>query len=496
MKISIRAILVGAALAVGLTGCSSGSESLRLVPSGAARNEAAMDASKGWAPIAYEVQGELPEMPTEFVAYRYDTQEAPLAEAEAIAKVFGLEGEMVVDTNAGDTYEEISSYRIGNGDYSTPGMWMNGNGSEWWWNYYPGDGAYGDAARSTVSSEPCPPDDPNCESVSPEPPKNLPSKAEVEKLSTDFLTAIGVDLSLVDTQIYVDEWSAWSYSTQRVNDIQSPISWSFSYGENSVLLSASGVIAEVSEDETYPLADATEAVGRLDDYRYSGWGGAVSDVARASSSYMTVDDVVGEDSAIEPLPAETDGGDGSSGSSPGDTAVDNEPVPIEEPKPIDDEPMPEPEPVVIAITSVRMSYISSRTADGKDLLLPAFTYSNTDGDVGTVIALSDDVFTFEEESPPDTSSIEPMPEPGVDPGMSEPIPVEKANTLVGLTEDEAMALASESGWEYRVAARDGESFMLTTDYVTNRVNVVIEDGVITEVTVGWTDTLTQSCLTH
>jgi hypothetical protein len=35
-----------------------------------------------------------------------------------------------------------------------------------------------------------------------------------------------------------------------------------------------------------------------------------------------------------------------------------------------------------------------------------------------------------------------------------------------------------------VAARDGEQYMLTTDYVMNRVNVTLVEGTVTEVTVG------------
>lgn len=490
MKTPFKASLVVAAVAFGLTSCSSGSETLRLVPSGAARNEAAMDSSMMIGQVVYEVQGELPEMPSEFAAYRYTPQDAPVDEAERIAKVFGLEGEMVVDTNAGDTYEEISSYRIGSSDYSGPGMWMYGNGAEWWWNYYPGATAIG--RDIAVSSEPCPPDDPSCEVVTPEPPQNLPTQSEAKTLTMELLTQIGVDIDVVDTQVYVDEWSAWSYSTQRVNDVASPISWSFSFGEDAELTSASGVIAEVTKDGTFSLADPVEAIERLNDYRYSGWGAPVSDAARSSSSYMTTDDLAQEDTPVEPLPAETDSGGGSndsSGSSPGDTGVD-EPMPIDDSDVTIDEPIvtEEPETIVIAITSVRMSYIASRTADGKDMLLPAFTYSSADGDMGTVIALSDAAFSFDEETTPGTGEPEPAPAPGVDPGVepgtSEPIPVEKANTLVGLTEDEAMQVAADSGWDYRVASRDGENFMLTTDYVTNRVNVSITNGLITEVTVG------------
>jgi hypothetical protein len=64
------------------------------------------------------------------------------------------------------------------------------------------------------------------------------------------------------------------------------------------------------------------------------------------------------------------------------------------------------------------------------------------------------------------------------------IPQESANKIIGLREDEAMKVAASNGWEFRVSARDGEQYMLTTDYIPNRVNVVIVDGEVTEVSVG------------
>jgi hypothetical protein len=56
--------------------------------------------------------------------------------------------------------------------------------------------------------------------------------------------------------------------------------------------------------------------------------------------------------------------------------------------------------------------------------------------------------------------------------------------LIGLTEAEAQKVATELGWQVRVAMRDGEAFMLTTDYQTNRVNLTITKGSVTFVVVG------------
>jgi hypothetical protein len=56
--------------------------------------------------------------------------------------------------------------------------------------------------------------------------------------------------------------------------------------------------------------------------------------------------------------------------------------------------------------------------------------------------------------------------------------------LIGLTEAEAQKVATELGWQVRVAMRDGEAFMLTQDYLTNRVNLTITKGSVTFVVVG------------
>jgi hypothetical protein len=56
--------------------------------------------------------------------------------------------------------------------------------------------------------------------------------------------------------------------------------------------------------------------------------------------------------------------------------------------------------------------------------------------------------------------------------------------LIGLTESEAVKVASERGWTIRVAMRDGEAFMLTKDYSENRVNLTVVKTVVTAVTIG------------
>jgi hypothetical protein len=70
------------------------------------------------------------------------------------------------------------------------------------------------------------------------------------------------------------------------------------------------------------------------------------------------------------------------------------------------------------------------------------------------------------------------------PGDFEPIPQDEADTLLGLSEEEASKVAAGNDWVVRIVARDGEFFQVTSDYVTNRVNLEIVDGVVMAVSVG------------
>jgi len=60
----------------------------------------------------------------------------------------------------------------------------------------------------------------------------------------------------------------------------------------------------------------------------------------------------------------------------------------------------------------------------------------------------------------------------------------RASQLISMSEPEAEVCAAANSWIYRIGERDGEGFILTKDYRTNRVTVSIESGFITKVSVG------------
>ena len=61
---------------------------------------------------------------------------------------------------------------------------------------------------------------------------------------------------------------------------------------------------------------------------------------------------------------------------------------------------------------------------------------------------------------------------------------ESTDGLIGLTEATAVDEAESGGWVVRVVARDGEYYPVTKDYLLSRVNLIVDGGIVTSVSVG------------
>jgi len=72
-------------------------------------------------------------------------------------------------------------------------------------------------------------------------------------------------------------------------------------------------------------------------------------------------------------------------------------------------------------------------------------------------------------------------EPGDSAGPADP---GSTDVLVGVGETNAATAAAEQGFTVRVVARDGEWFPVTKDYREDRINIVIEDGIVVRAFVG------------
>jgi hypothetical protein len=56
-----------------------------------------------------------------------------------------------------------------------------------------------------------------------------------------------------------------------------------------------------------------------------------------------------------------------------------------------------------------------------------------------------------------------------------------AEMLIGQRFADAEALAASEGWQIRIVRLDGEDLIVTMDYLWNRANVEVTDGIVTGV---------------
>lgn len=75
-------------------------------------------------------------------------------------------------------------------------------------------------------------------------------------------------------------------------------------------------------------------------------------------------------------------------------------------------------------------------------------------------------------------------EPATDPMGPDAAVVALAETLVGMPLEEAEAAVEEAGYTVRVLSVDGEAGPATSDFRTDRINLVVVDDEVTQATVG------------
>lgn len=89
----------------------------------------------------------------------------------------------------------------------------------------------------------------------------------------------------------------------------------------------------------------------------------------------------------------------------------------------------------------------------------------------------------------EVGGLQPIPE-GVpipmEPQPNEPKPgnLPDANSYINLRLDQAILRAKKAGQRYRITSIDGEGFPMTMDYLKDRVNFTVEDGIVTNCTAG------------
>ena len=403
-----------------------------------ARN--AEDAKLAYAQdVSYSVLNELPDLGDTGAAWSVSPLKENKGTLKKLAIALGVSGEVVK--------EDTNNFSIGFDDKTGAGLRLYVDVSSAWWNY-----SSGSVGSGSVSSPACAPDtecvDAGRPVVDPAPPVNLPDEATAIALVTKLLQNAGLRVKLYALSATKTEWSTDVVGTLMARDVSSNISLYVSFGSDAKITFASGPLVELKDAGSYPLVAPKDAVKRLSQLQY----GLVGPTAR---------------SAID-MSVSSPATDGSASA-----AID------------------------VPITGVRLALMQTTLTNNSSILLPAYTFTNADGDVGTVLAIEDKYLSYGDSEV--TDGADPVPEPkpadpgspAVDPGQAEnptnPVAAlddASAKKLIGLTEAEAQKVATELGWQVRVAMRDGEAFMLTTDYQTNRVNLTITKGSVTFVVVG------------
>jgi hypothetical protein len=403
-----------------------------------ARN--AEDAKLAYAQdVSYSVLNELPDLGDAATAWSVNPLKENIGTLKKLAVSLGLSGDVVK--------EDKNNFVIGLDDKTGAGLRLFVDVSSAWWNY-----SSGAASSGATSSVACAPDtecvDVGTPAVDPPPPANLPDEATAIARVSQLLKDVGLRVKPYSFSATKSEWSTDVVGTFMARDISSNMSLYVSFGSDAKITYASGPLVELKNAGSYPLIPPKDAVKRLSQLQY----GLVGPTAR---------------SAID-----------MSVSSP---ATD----------------ISTPVAVTVPITGVRLALMQTTLTNKSSILLPSYTFTNADGDVGTVIAIEEKFLSYGDSEVTDGGDPEPEPMPvdplipAVDPGKAEnpsdPVAVldeTSVKKLIGLTEAEAQKVATELGWQVRVAMRDGEAFMLTTDYQTNRVNLTITKGLVTNVVIG------------
>lgn len=499
---SRRIAFAAAAVIIGLSGCGDAARTtssggapvvIHLGASGAtaegASNAAgAPSADKMMMPITafdFVIDGTLPDLGGTGTAWKLPVgQELDKARVAKIAAVLGVKGELrelPADQGGG--------WQIGSADYTAANLTVSPDGMvSWWFNPDPSvygtssatgagcavptampDASPGDTSAATPeTTAPATTDAPApCEVVEPQPPTGVPNKDEALASTKAFLKDAGYDVAKYEFETYADEWGANVTAYLLLDGHRSPLTVSVGFGAEGAITWASGSLATPVQAGEYPLVGTQAGLDRLSDGAWMGYYGSPGMMAKGAAD-TTATRTVGGDAgapavgAPEPAPSDTVTSD----------SVLVDPMPVAPPAcdPAADcvtESVPI-EPITVHIDDAHLDLSMVWDVDGTVWLLPAYTFTSTDGGMYTVIAV-DDQFVD-------------LPEPTPIPDMAAPVDIDEATkVLVGVSESDAVAAGADLGWTVRVVTRDGETLAATDDYRTDRVNVSVTDGKVISV---------------
>jgi hypothetical protein len=372
-----------------------------------------------------------------------------------------------------------------------------------------GEGVSGDPGtageRELVGPEPCEPAPP---------PAGIPDEAAARAAAERFLAGLDLPGTPRIVEVYGDDWSAWVSARLLLDGRDSDLHVSVGFGPDAVVTSASATLAEAVEVDRYPTVDAETAVARLE--AQQGWSGGGAFGGPAGTD---ADGPVAPDTPVEAPAEQVDP------PAPAPESVEEDQLTI---LPAPDEPAGEPEVVTVTLVDAEPTAMLTFDVDGTVWLLPGVRFLADDGAEWQVLTVADEYLDTDEpaiepgqpepaplpepgtggEEPGDPGTLpgDPGSEPGTDPGLEpEPVPggdpdvpdvpdvpdepdtaraEEVAHDVVGRTEKEAVAAIEQAGLVARTVMRDGEAFVVTDDWRTDRINLTVEGEVVVRAEVG------------
>jgi hypothetical protein len=370
--------------------------------------------------VTFDVRGQLPDLGDRLLAWSIGRRRKPAGELTKIAFALNIQGLVEkVDDNSYVVKDSTGKPHFAH-------LFVDEAGG--WWTY-----SSGIEQSSAPSAGMCATADPSCqwhiESKTP-----LLSAGEAIRRTNQILAR--ADMVPTNYPLTAEQVGNSTVVTGllTLGGIKTNLATQFIYGANGELMSASGPMIAIAMAGRFPILTPTEAVKRLNNPIYATIGSVTRLAATSSTS--------------------TSSSDGSSSST-----------------------------TVVPITGVRFTLMETKLANLTHMLLPAYTYFNIDGEVGTVLAITNDHLVVPRDA---TVTTETVPVSGgvAPPTPSQPLDDNTSQQLLGLPEAEATKVAMANGWVVRIAARDGEFFMLTQDYSKNRVNLSVKHGTVIAITVG------------
>lgn len=421
-----------------------------------------VDAMTMLANMKFVLAADLPALDSAAPAYVIQPGEPSASEVETLLGIFGIEGPLEPQP-----IQSGGGYFAGTGDGTDPALYVSGDALQYWtysppWDETSMNPACFDMSEIETVAPPTPVTDsiPVADTEAPQPdgeeevledpcpddgvPVDVPTEDEAVEMFADFMSDIGIDIESLDLEIFTDAYGASVTGFLLIDGVRSPLTWSVSYGEGGRISWAGGVLAEPTKLADYERIGTDAALDRLNEQQSSMVAGISGGAADAAAT-----------------------GQG--------------------------------DPIVVDVIEVEDELVMLNGVDGSVYLVPGYAFLADTDEMGfepryTVSAIPDSYVEVEESPAPsegestdagatDGAESE-VDEPGMDGEPMEEISSDEANTLLGMSEEEATAAAQANGWVVRIAARDGEQFALTMDYNYTRVNLTVDNGVVTDVFVG------------